>query len=316
VEQNVERFLHELAATRGASEHTLRAYRADLAELAGWLAARGIDAPNEVGPRTLRSWMARLDERGLARASLQRKLSAARTFFRWLEELGLVEVHPATGLRQRRGSRRLPGTLSREEVEALLASPDATTPLGRRDRALLEVMYSAGTRAAETVGLDRTDVDLARGVARVRGKGRKERLVALGSHAADALREYLGDPARPRPAARAAQAVFLNARGGRLTTRSLGRVVEQALLRSRVGRRVTPHTLRHSFATHLLDAGCDLRSVQELLGHANLATTQIYTHVSIERLREIYERAHPRAGETDPAGPRASRPAAVQARRP
>lgn len=297
LEQHVERFLTELAASRGASVHTLRAYRGDLEELVAWLKGRGIEDPRAVSPRALRGWLAQLDERKLARASLQRKLSAVRSFFRRLQEQGLVDVHPATGLRQRRGERRLPSALAREEVESLLASPDVSTALGRRDRALLEVIYSAGTRAAETVGLDRSDVDLGRGVARVQGKGRKERLVALGSHAVSALREYLNDPARPRSTPRAASALFLNARGGRLTTRSLGRLVERALARSGVRRRVTPHTLRHSFATHLLDAGCDLRSVQELLGHAHLTTTQIYTHVSIERLREIYERAHPRAGE-------------------
>jgi integrase/recombinase XerC len=296
LDQHAARYLAELAASRGASPHTLRAYSTDLAELTAWLKGRGVEDPREVSPRVLRGWLAQLDERGLARTSLQRKLSAARSFFRRLQELGKIDVHPATGLRQRRTGRRLPAALAREEVEALLAAPDTSTPAGRRDRALLEVLYSAGTRAAETGGLDRSDVDLSSGVARVQGKGRKERLVALGSHAVGALRDYLADPARPRPAPRAASALFLNARGGRLTTRSLGRIVDRALLSSGVRRRVSPHTLRHSFATHLLDAGCDLRSVQELLGHANLATTQIYTHVSIERLREIYERAHPRAG--------------------
>jgi integrase/recombinase XerC len=291
----VERFLTRLGATRGASAHTLRAYRGDLGELCAHLAAHGIEDASGVAPRALRGWLAELDERGLARGSVQRKLSAARSFFRHLLEQGAIEVHPATGLRRRRGSRRLPGALTRAEIERLLEAPDSDTPLGRRDRALLEFTYSAGTRAAETVGLDRDDLDFAGGVARVRGKGRKERLVALGSHAARALQTYLGDPARPRASERAARAVFLNARGGRLTTRSLGRAVEAALLRAGLSRRATPHTLRHSFATHLLDAGADLRSVQELLGHANVATTQIYTHVSIERLREVYERAHPRA---------------------
>jgi integrase/recombinase XerC len=156
-------------------------------------------------------------------------------------------------------------------------------------------MYSAGTRAAETVGLDRDDLDLERGIARVRGKGKKERLAPLGSHAVGALREYLADPARPRPAPAAGRAVFLGPRGGRLGTRELGRVVEQACLRAGLTRPASPHTLRHSFATHLLDRGADLRAVQELLGHAHLVTTQIYTHVSIERLRAIYEQAHPRA---------------------
>lgn len=294
----VERFLVRQGATRGASEHTLRAYRADLGELCTHLAERGIAEAPAVTPRSLRGWLADLDERGLAKSSVQRKLSAARSFFRHLLEQGAIEVHPATGLRSRRRAQRLPGALTREEIGRLLEAPAADTPLGRRDRALLEFTYSAGTRAAETVGLDHADLDLSGGVARVRGKGRKERLVALGSHAVRALRDYLGDPARPRPSARAAHAVFLNARGGRLTTRSLGRAVEKALLRAGLSRRATPHTLRHSFATHLLDAGADLRSVQELLGHAHLTTTQIYTHVSIERLREVYERAHPRAEAT------------------
>lgn len=294
--RQARQYLRTLAATRGASAHTLRAYGRDLEELCAWLASRGVQDPSGVGPRTLRGFLGTLDDRGLAPASVQRKLSAARSFFKHLIDEGRLEVHPAAGLRKRRSSRPLPGTLSREEVRALLEAPDPATPLGRRDRALLELCYSAGTRAAETVGLDVDDVDLGRGVARVRGKGRKERLVALGSHAVRSLDDYLADGARPRPAARAARAVFLNVRGGRLTTRSLGRIVDAAVLRAGITRRTTPHTLRHSFATHLLDAGCDLRSVQEMLGHAHLATTQIYTHVSIERLREVYERAHPRSG--------------------
>jgi integrase/recombinase XerC len=298
VRAHVDRFLVELAASRGASEHTLRAYRADLGELAEHLAGRGVDAPADVRPLHLRRFLRALDDRGLARATIQRKLSAARSFFRYLERTGRVEVHPATGLRQARGSRPLPACLETGEIEALLAAPDSTTPLGRRDRALLEVMYSAGTRAAETVGLDRGDLAFdggGGGVARVRGKGRKERLAPLGSHAVRALEEYLADPARPRPRGPAANAVFLNKDGGRLTTRSLERIVHKAVLAAGISRRATPHTLRHSFATHLLDNGCDLRSVQELLGHAHLTTTQIYTHVSVERLREVYERAHPRA---------------------
>ncbi len=293
----VDRYLKELAAARGASEHTLRAYRTDLSAFCVFLESMDIDEPDRVTPRTLRSYLADLDSRGLARASIQRKLSAARSLFKFLLRNGAIDAHPATGLRPRRGERRLPGWLSIEEIEALLRSPDVATPKGRRDLAILEVMYSAGTRAAETVGLDRGDVDFENGVARVRGKGRKERLAALGSFARDALQSYLADPARPRPKQTATDAVFLNLAGGRLTTRSLGRIVEECVLKSGIGRRTTPHTLRHSFATHLLDRGADLRSVQELLGHAHLVTTQIYTHVSIERLRKIYEQAHPRAGE-------------------
>jgi integrase/recombinase XerC len=293
--QHVERFLADLAAARGASQHTLRAYRADLSELIDYLERIGVADPGDVRPKTLRGWLAELDERELARTSIQRKLSAARSFFKALLEAGYVDVHPATGLRQARARRNLPGCLETGEIEALLSAPDVTTPAGRRDRALLELMYSAGTRAAETVGLDQRDLDLSRGLALVKGKGRKERLAPLGSHAVKALRAYVDDPERPRGVPPDAHAVFRNLRGRRLTTRSVGRIVERCALAAGIRRHTTPHTLRHSFATHLLDAGADLRAVQELLGHAHLVTTQIYTHVSIERLRKIYEQAHPRA---------------------
>lgn len=291
----VDAFLLQLSAGRGASAHTLRAYRGDLAELIAFLESSGIEEPRAVGPRALRGFLMTLDGRELARTSIQRKLSAARSFFRWLLERGEIENHPATGLRQARGARKLPGCLSTEEIGRLLAAPDGATAIGRRDRALLELMYSAGTRAAETVGLDRGDVDLSRGLLRVMGKGRKQRMAVIGGYARSALADYLSDPERPRPRAAASAAVFLSQRGTRLTTRSLQRIVAAALLRAGLDRRATPHTLRHSFATHLLDAGADLRSVQDLLGHAHLTTTQIYTHVSIENLRKIYERAHPRA---------------------
>lgn len=293
--EEIDRYLQHLAATRGASQHTLRAYGGDLAELAAFAESREVPDPRRADGRLLRRYLVELEDRELAPTSVQRKLSAVRAFFRFLQREGAIDQHPAAGLRKRRGGRPLPGHLELEEVEALLEAPDTTTPAGLRDRALLEVMYSAGTRAAETVGLDRGDVDLARGVARVRGKGRKERLAALGTHAVRAVREYLSDAGRPRPRVEAATAIFLNQRGGRLTTRSLGRIVEKHRLAAGIHRHATPHTLRHSFATHLLDRGADLRAVQEFLGHAHLVTTQIYTHVSIERLRQVYERAHPRA---------------------
>lgn len=291
----VDAYLHRLAATRGASEHTLRAYDTDLIELVKYLEGCGVEDVAEVKPRTLRGWLGELDERALSKATIQRKLSSARGFFGNLEREGTIEVSPMVGLRQRRRPRHLPTVLSIEEVEAILAAPDPTTAPGRRDRAILEVIYSAGTRASETVGLDREDIDIERGVARVLGKGRKERLVALGSFAVAALSDYLSDPERPKPRVGDPGAVFLNRAGGRLTTRSLERIVARCVQRAGVTRHATPHTLRHSFATHLLDRGADLRAVQELLGHAHLATTQIYTHVSIERLREVYEKAHPRA---------------------
>ncbi len=291
----IAEYLRELSAARGASAHTLRAYSADLAELEEYLARHEVSDPRAVTPRTLRGLLVELDERELSRGTIQRKLSAVRSFFKHLLHRGMIEAHPALGLRPARSARTLPHALEESEVDALLAAPDVSTTAGRRDRALFECMYSAGTRAAETVGLNRADVDLRNGIARIRGKGRKERIGALGSHAVAAMKDYLTDPERPRPVSAAGDAVFLNQRGGRLTTRSLGRIVDGAVLRAGLRRRATPHTLRHSFATHLLDRGADLRAVQELLGHAHLVTTQIYTHVSVERLRAIYEQAHPRA---------------------
>jgi integrase/recombinase XerC len=289
----IDEFLRELSAARGASPHTLRAYATDLASLRAFLGENA--APRQVTPRVLRSFLAALDAQGLARSSIQRRLSSVRSFFKYLVEHGHARAHPADGLRSSRTPRPLPKALALCEVEGLLATADPTTAVGRRDRALLECLYSAGTRAAETVGLERADLDFERGVARVRGKGKRERLAPLGSHALGALRAYLEDPARPKPKPACADAVFLNPRGGRLTTRSLQRILARACLRAGLARPASPHSLRHSFATHLLDRGADLRAVQEMLGHAHLVTTQIYTHVSIERLREVYERAHPRA---------------------
>ncbi len=295
-----DRYLVELAAARGASAHTLRAYRGDLTSFLAACDAYGAATPREVTPRLLRAWLADLTERELARASVQRRLSGVRSFLTHLLKTGAIDVSPAAGLRQRRTARDLPGALALEEVEAILGAIDESTHVGRRDRALIELLYSAGTRAAETVGLDIGDMDLARGVARVRGKGRKERLAALGRHAVRAIQEYMSDPERPRPqGTESVHAVFLGPGGKRLTTRTLQRIVARAVVRAGVHRPATPHTLRHSFATHLLDRGADLRSVQGLLGHAHLTTTQIYTHVSIERLREVYERAHPRSGKSD-----------------
>ncbi len=291
----VDSFLERLRSSRGASEHTLRAYGSDLSDLVSFLATRGVTAPAMVTPRSLRAWLGHLDGQHLARSTIQRRLSAARSFLKGLVERGLLEANPAMGLRQRRSARHLPGVLSAAEIESLLMAPDITTPLGKRDRAILEVMYSGGTRAAETVGLDRAHLDLGRGVARVLGKGRKERLIAVGRFAREAVMDYLSDPLRPQPRQVAGDALFLNRSGGRLTTRSLENIVAKHVLKAGISRKATPHTLRHSFATHLLDSGADLRSVQELLGHENLVTTQIYTHVSVARLTEIYEKAHPRA---------------------
>jgi integrase/recombinase XerC len=292
---HVDQFLRQLRAARGASEHTLRAYSGDLDEFLRFMQAQEVADAASLTPRTLRDFLGYLDDRKLARTSIQRKMSSVRSLLRYLLREGVIESDPSTGLRQRRRSRPLPSVLSEKEIGALLDAPDSSRARGRRDRAILELLYSAGTRVSETVGLDVGDVDLERGIARVLGKGGKERLAAIGSHATAALATYLTDPERPKAKDREADALFLNQRGGRLTTRSLERIVERYVNEAGILRHATPHTLRHSFATHLLDHGADLRSVQELLGHAHLVTTQIYTHVSIERLREIYEKAHPRA---------------------
>ena len=289
MDERIDSFLERLTATRGVSPHTLKAYGKDLSDLAGFLERRGVDSPGKVTPRALRGWLADLDAKNLAKSTVQRKLSAARSFFTDLVNQGELDAHPMLGLRRRRGERYLPAVLGKQEVESLLAAPDLSTAAGRRDRAILELMYSAGTRAAETVGLDRDALDLDQGLVRILGKGRKERLSALGSYAVEALNRYLADSLRPAPCTEAQAAVFLGRGGTRLSTRSLERIVAKHSLRAGIHRHVTPHTLRHSFATHLLDAGADLRAVQELLGHAHLVTTQIYTHISIERLREVYE---------------------------
>ena len=289
------RFLERQRVARGASAHTLRAYGLDLKDLIDFLEGRGVTCARDVTTRTLRSWLGNLDERGLSKATIQRRMSAVRSLLKFLVAEGVIEIDPSLGLRQRRGARHLPTVLSKDEVARLLEAPDPATALGVRDRALLEVIYSAGTRASETVGLDASDLDLEAGVARVLGKGRKERLVAIGRFAREALKAYLSEPQRPKPSDSAGDAIFLSRRGTRLTTRSLENIVRRHLLGAGIARHATPHTLRHSFATHLLDGGADLRSVQELLGHKNLVTTQIYTHVSVARLAEIYERAHPRA---------------------
>lgn len=298
-------FLDDLEERRGASLHTVRAYGSDLAQFRAFLldpapdesdgTARGPDLPSlEVG--ALRAWLASLHGRGLARTTIARKLAALRSFYRFLGRRGL-ESDPARALRSPRLPMRLPTRMEVEEVEALLHAPDPATPLGARDLALLELLYATGVRVSELVGLDLPDLNRRGRILRVLGKGGKERVVPFGEVAEDALGLYLelrgqlaGDDGDP-------MALFLNARGGRLSDRSVRTVVRRYLGEAGLARLsgvVTPHTLRHAFATHLLDRGADLRAIQELLGHADLATTQKYTHVSTARLFDVYSRTHPR----------------------
>jgi len=299
--RQIERFLQFLVAERNASPLTLKSYREDLVALADWLTesnAGQCPDPGQITTLDLRGYAAALGEAGYAKTSLARHLASMRSFFKFGMREGWCEANPAKPLRNPRKGRTLPHFLSSDELAQLLEAPSGSTPLGLRDRAILETMYSAGLRVSELVGTNDDDFDFAAGVVRVRGKGRRERLSPVGSYAQRALRRWMDVRPVPKRASKTAgpRPVFVNRFGTRLTTRSVGRLLQKHLQQTGLDRRTTPHTLRHSFATHLLDRGADIRSVQELLGHKSLITTQIYTHVSTAGLREVYEQAHPRAG--------------------
>lgn len=291
------RFLRYLQVERNAAELTIKSYREDLTSLIEYLSgdASAPPTPADVSVNDLREYLAALHEAGYAKSSISRRLASLRSFFRYAQREGLVDRNPARPLRNPRRARKLPHFLSTKEVARLLQAPPCDQPLGLRDRALLETMYSAGLRVSELVGINDADLDLGQAIVRVRGKGRRERLGLIGSHAAKALRRWFARRKLANPQAPDHQRpVFTNKFGKRLTTRSVGRLVEKYLKQTDLDLRTTPHTLRHSFATHLLDHGADIRSVQELLGHKSLTTTQIYTHVSTASLQRVYDRAHPR----------------------
>ncbi len=295
----IARFLQYLNVERNASAYTIKSYREDLTALADYLTeARGGNCPRPeaITVLELRGYVAAMHEAGYAKTSIARRLASLRSFFKFGQREGWTKTNPAKPLRNPRKGRSLPHFLSAEDIGRLLSAPPANTAMGLRDRAILETMYSAGLRVSETVGLNRGDIDFDDGILRVRGKGRKERLAPIGSYAAAALQKWLAKARlNPREPAGGAAPVFLNKFGRRLTTRSVARMLEKYLQLTSLDTRTTPHSLRHSFATHLLDRGADIRSVQELLGHKSLVTTQIYTHVSTAALREVYEKAHPRA---------------------
>ena len=295
----IERFIEYLRVERNASPLTLKSYEEDLIALVLYLEeveGRSVK-PCEVTTLDLRRFIAELQQAGYAKATISRKLACLRSFFRFAVREGWVETNVAKPLRNPRTGRKLPHFLSAEEIAKLLESPPSSLASGLRDRAILETMYSSGLRVSELVGLSLEDIDFPGSLIRVRGKGRKERLSPLGSYAQKALKNWLTKRTPdPKGSKNDTQAVFLNRFGRRLTSRSVGRMLEKCLKQCGLDQRTSPHTLRHSFATHLLDRGADIRSVQELLGHKSLITTQIYTHVSTTRLREVYEMAHPRAG--------------------
>jgi integrase/recombinase XerC len=310
----VGEFLRHLEHNVKASPQTVRCYRADLNEFQEFLSTGvtpGLRTDlQSLDHHVIREYLSHLYERGVSRATVARKLASLRSFFRHLGRLGLVTGNPAAMVSTPKLEKRLPRALSEPEVESLLDNTFGTGPRDLRDRAILELLYASGVRVAELVGADLGDLEMSRvvgdGMLRVLGKGKKERLVPVGSKAIRALGSYLA--ARPKlmpkrgGSAAARDALFLNANGGRLTDRSVRRILKERLRRAALLKQVSPHTLRHSFATHMLNAGADLRSIQELLGHASLSTTQRYTAVSTRRLLEVYRRAHPHSGGAVPGG--------------
>lgn len=291
-----EEFLNYLRVERNASTLTLRNYSADIAAFAVWFGEKYRQECDwqRVDPFHLRGYLVHLNERKFDRATIHLKMSALRSLFKWLVRTERVKQNPVVGLTLPKKTRKLPKFLTIQQVEALLEAPlkvEKKDGLSAwRDKAILETLYSAGMRIHELVQLNDDDVDVLGEVVRVRGKGKKERLAALGGPAIDALQKYLTLRARSTRGP-----LFVNRFGSRLTARSIQRMLKKYLIAAGLDPSLTPHKLRHSFATHMLDAGADLRSVQELLGHANLSTTQIYTHITPERLKKVYEKAHPRA---------------------
>lgn len=305
----MQRFTEYLATERGFSDHTQRAYHKDIAQFCAYLQQGPVafsqenedEAPaprfellRQANRNDVRAFLGHLRTLGASARTTARKLSAIRAVYKFFVRIGALEENPAQGVRSPKLARDLPDVLSIPEVTALMEAPDITTPLGKRDRAILETLYSSGVRCAELAGLTLEAVDLVGGTMVVLGKRKKERIAHLGACALEALQAYLdvrsllGHPGHGR--------LFVNARGGPLTTRSIQRIVDKYVRATLPGRRhVSPHTLRHTFATHMLDGGADLRVVQEMLGHESLSSTQIYTHVSIDRLKEVYRQTHPHA---------------------
>ena len=305
--EQLREFLDYIRLNRNASAHTVAAYQSDLSQFIAFAGQqRGTRAalePKHLDLQLIRGFLADLYRQGQARASVARKVSALRTFVRYLRREGWIDSDPAAFAVAPKREQKVPAHLSVDEMAQLLEAPDASTPLGRRDRAILELFYASGIRLSELVALDLEDVDLAGRMVRVMGKGRKERIVPFNQKAAAALRAWLKDrvalranPKSQIPSSKSqAEPLFVNARGGRLTGRSVQRLVSRYVRSCSTRFGISPHALRHSFATHLLQAGADLRAIQELLGHVRLSTTQRYTHVNVAQLLDVYRKAHPRA---------------------
>jgi len=291
------RYIIYLEAERNASRYTVRNYTTDLMDFFGFLRTRGVRSLTDVDRHILRDYLQQLMEQGTVKASIARKLSAIRSFYRYLLREKMIDASPVAETSSPRLDKRLPSFLTHDEITRLLESPDLSTPLGQRDRAILELLYASGLRVSELARLNLEQINLPTREIRVWGKGSKERLVLMGEPAARALTAYL-DKGRPElMRGKKTGAVFLNRGGARLTERSVQYLLQRYANRAGIGKRVHPHMLRHTFATHMLDGGADLRVVQELLGHASLTSTQIYTHVSKKQAKKVYLAAHPMAQE-------------------
>ena len=291
------KYIQHLEAEKSASPYTIRNYQTDLADFFKFLTKKELTRLDEVDRHVLRDYLSHLAGRGIAKSSIARKLSAIRSFFRYLAREELIAKNPIEMVSSPKLDRRLPSFLTRVEMGRLLNAPDPTTPLGQRDRALLELLYASGLRVSELVGLTLEQIDLETNEIRVWGKGSKERMVLMGEPAAAALKSYLNDGRRQLRGDKKTKALLLDRYGQKITERSVQRLLGQYAKKAGIGKRVHPHMLRHTFATHMLDGGADLRVVQELLGHARLTSTQIYTHVTKGQARKVYLSAHPLARE-------------------
>lgn len=297
IDHQVDLYMQYLQVEKQVSPHTLDHYFSDIEQFIGYMLGEGYGSFAEINHVAVRTFVGRM-ARDRAKKTIARKISALRSFYEFLRREGYVEHNPAKQINLPKLERRLPNFLYLDVLEQFLAAPDCSTPLGMRDKAVLELLYASGIRVSECVGLDLPDIDLAEGTALVFGKGAKERYVLLGSQAVCAVRQYmegsrqaLWQKGKQGPG----QPLFLNHLGGRLTDRSVRRIVDKYVVQVAGMQKISPHTLRHTFATHLLDHGADLRVVQELLGHVSLSSTQIYTHTTREHLEKVYSKAHPRA---------------------
>jgi tyrosine recombinase XerC len=301
IETFAKEFMEKLKHEKGFSKHTLRAYHNDLAQFDSFLKDEKCKNLKRINHLLLRKFLAILRSRNYSRTTIARKLASLRSFFKFLNQEGELVSNPFEILRTPKQEKKLPHFLSISDVDTLLKTPDESDIFGLRDRAILETLYSTGIRVSELVGLNEEDVDFYGGMIKVQGKGKKERLAPIGSYAIKAIKEYVNSSKEHRRTGKKKKSLnrnaplFLNKFGSRLSSRSVARLLDKYLKMTGINLLTSPHTFRHSFATHILDKGADLRSVQELLGHSNLSTTQIYTHVTTERLKQVYDKSHPRS---------------------